>query len=181
MCGTCWPKDTGPSYPATAAHSTSLRRHAAWRAGSPSRSDDCDRFTRSRVSAPSNLRLVSCDRQISRFPMISRLRPRYSVAAIGSCACPSATGPVGVLASGSALRFCETLLRSLGVAPGVAGMSHPPCAILRKARWLYLLTAPARPVSHCGRVAQLAEHSTLNRQVEGSIPSASTISSPAKN
>src|SRR5271163_4835300 len=27
-----------------------------------------------------------------------------------------------------------------------------------------------------GRVAQLAEHSTLNRQVEGSIPSASTIS-----
>jgi hypothetical protein len=26
-----------------------------------------------------------------------------------------------------------------------------------------------------GRVAQLAEHSTLNRQVEGSIPSASTI------
>ena len=28
-----------------------------------------------------------------------------------------------------------------------------------------------------GRVAQLAEHSALNRQVEGSIPSASTISS----
>ena len=28
-----------------------------------------------------------------------------------------------------------------------------------------------------GRVAQLAEHSTLNRQVEGSIPSASTIQS----
>ena len=27
----------------------------------------------------------------------------------------------------------------------------------------------------CGRVAQLAEHSALNRQVEGSIPSASTI------
>jgi hypothetical protein len=26
-----------------------------------------------------------------------------------------------------------------------------------------------------GRVAQLAEHSALNRQVEGSIPSASTI------
>ena len=29
-----------------------------------------------------------------------------------------------------------------------------------------------------GRVAQLAEHSTLNRQVEGSIPSASTTSKP---
>ena len=28
-----------------------------------------------------------------------------------------------------------------------------------------------------GRVAQLAEHSALNRQVEGSIPSASTIKS----
>ncbi len=28
---------------------------------------------------------------------------------------------------------------------------------------------------HIGRVAQLAEHSTLNRLVEGSIPSASTI------
>lgn len=28
---------------------------------------------------------------------------------------------------------------------------------------------------HPGRVAQLAEHSALNRQVEGSIPSASTI------
>jgi hypothetical protein len=32
---------------------------------------------------------------------------------------------------------------------------------------------PARPAQR-GRVAQLAEHSTLNRQVEGSIPSAST-------
>jgi hypothetical protein len=31
-------------------------------------------------------------------------------------------------------------------------------------------------VSRLGRVAQLAEHSALNRQVEGSIPSASTIS-----
>ena len=29
--------------------------------------------------------------------------------------------------------------------------------------------------NNLGRVAQLAEHSTLNRQVEGSIPSASTI------
>jgi hypothetical protein len=29
--------------------------------------------------------------------------------------------------------------------------------------------------NNTGRVAQLAEHSTLNRQVEGSIPSASTI------
>ena len=29
--------------------------------------------------------------------------------------------------------------------------------------------------SNLGRVAQLAEHSALNRQVEGSIPSASTI------
>jgi hypothetical protein len=32
-----------------------------------------------------------------------------------------------------------------------------------------------RTISHrCGRVAQLAEHSALNRQVVGSIPTAST-------
>src|SRR5882757_6974871 len=36
-------------------------------------------------------------------------------------------------------------------------------------------TGPEMGLSGCGRVAQLAEHSTLNRQVEGSIPSASTI------
>ncbi len=34
---------------------------------------------------------------------------------------------------------------------------------------------PAARSSDHGRVAQLAEHSALNRQVEGSIPSASTI------
>jgi hypothetical protein len=34
---------------------------------------------------------------------------------------------------------------------------------------------PQRDFSQLGRVAQLAEHSALNRQVEGSIPSASTI------
>src|SRR5947208_10617215 len=34
---------------------------------------------------------------------------------------------------------------------------------------------PRRGGNTLGRVAQLAEHSTLNRQVEGSIPSASTI------
>ena len=32
----------------------------------------------------------------------------------------------------------------------------------------------AAPLEKSGRVAQLAEHSALNRQVEGSIPSAST-------
>ena len=36
---------------------------------------------------------------------------------------------------------------------------------------------PAARSSDHGRVAQLAEHSALNRQVEGSIPSASTIKS----
>ncbi len=34
---------------------------------------------------------------------------------------------------------------------------------------------PAAWFPFSGRVAQLAEHSALNRQVEGSIPSASTI------
>jgi hypothetical protein len=34
----------------------------------------------------------------------------------------------------------------------------------------------ADPGAPFGRVAQLAEHSTLNRQVVGSIPTASTIS-----
>src|ERR1700744_1745419 len=38
-----------------------------------------------------------------------------------------------------------------------------------------------RPSSPPGRVAQLAEHSTLNRQVEGSIPSASTIARFARD
>ncbi len=48
---------------------------------------------------------------------------------------------------------------------------------------LALITMPCRMAGNVaaarspfqGRVAQLAEHSTLNRQVEGSIPSASTI------
>ena len=38
--------------------------------------------------------------------------------------------------------------------------------------------APAlRLIKSSGRVAQLAEHSALNRQVVGSIPTASTIES----
>src|SRR5579863_1150000 len=37
------------------------------------------------------------------------------------------------------------------------------------------IDVPAARFSTSGRVAQLAEHSALNRQVEGSIPSASTI------
>ena len=37
------------------------------------------------------------------------------------------------------------------------------------------MAVPPKGFQHDGRVAQLAEHSALNRQVEGSIPSASTI------
>ena len=38
-----------------------------------------------------------------------------------------------------------------------------------------MLPASALSVAPPGRVAQLAEHSTLNRQVVGSIPTASTM------
>ena len=39
----------------------------------------------------------------------------------------------------------------------------------------YRVSRVADPGAPFGRVAQLAEHSTLNRQVVGSIPTASTI------
>ena len=48
------------------------------------------------------------------------------------------------------------------------GLIFPPAQIARK-------VPSRRDFSQTGRVAQLAEHSALNRQVEGSIPSASTI------
>jgi hypothetical protein len=47
------------------------------------------------------------------------------------------------------------------------GLFFSPAQVVRK--------LPSSAIfSQAGRVAQLAEHSALNRQVEGSIPSAST-------
>lgn len=59
--------------------------------------------------------------------------------------------------------------------------SRALCYIFQRSVMIFLLiprraTFPLPGVfAPFGRVAQLAEHSTLNRQVEGSIPSASTI------
>ena len=63
------------------------------------------------------------------------------------------------------------------------GFGRVPCAVLYflrvsddfladQRRAIFPLQGVLTP---SGRVAQLAEHSALNRQVEGSIPSASTI------
>ena len=79
-----------------------------------------------------------------------------------------------------------SLLRQIKSSMGPA--MHPPriraycradgsqpflCDIFIYVRWLFFYAAHLTP--RHGRVAQLAEHSALNRQVEGSIPSASTI------
>ena len=63
----------------------------------------------------------------------------------------------------------------IALHPGASSLPPPPALpVLYSYLAAAALCASRHAQNYPGRVAQLAEHSTLNRQVEGSIPSAST-------
>src|SRR6516225_3050474 len=145
-CTTCWPRGSARSCLATARCFSLPRISAASAAGSPSPSD-------------------------SRRHRYFELKKTISEPGSSPCFCASMQG-IG--------RPLFPMYQARTHVPRPLEISSPLCYSLqgggsKSVRLGRENEVPAARLSETGRVAQLAEHSALNRQVEGSIPSASTI------